>query len=192
MRQYKYCNDQGCPFGPEFQTDMTTTLPKTIERLGSRHFTDANGEDLFIDDILAHKSIEERLPKGWQQLVLESVRSGKGMVYVLALEEGKYYVGWTGDILRRIGEHFDGRGARWTRLYPPISVLLIKIGGVELETRIARECRAHWGSANVRGGPWCEVEEGQGEVPGAGQSAINRRSCLDHPQPKRRRRRCPV
>jgi hypothetical protein len=107
---------------------MTTTIPKTIEPLESRHFTDADREDLFIDNILAHKTIEERLPRGWQRLFLESVKSGKGMVYVLRLEEGKYYVGWTGDIRRRIEEHFDGRGASWTRLYPPLEVLLIKIG----------------------------------------------------------------
>jgi hypothetical protein len=117
-------------------------------------------DDIEIDDILAHKTIEERLPKGWQQLVLKSVRSGKGMVYLLKLVEGKYYVGWTGDIRRRIEEHFDDRGARWTRLYPPLEVLLIKIGSTGLETEVASRCRQYWGAANVRGGPWWGVDDG--------------------------------
>ena len=33
-------------------------------------------------------------------------------VYVLELEGGRYYVGYTDDVPRRIAEHFLGRGGR--------------------------------------------------------------------------------
>ena len=44
-------------------------------------------------------------------------------VYTLELANGKFYVGHSDDIPKRIAEHFLGRGAYWTRLNPPIKVL---------------------------------------------------------------------
>jgi predicted GIY-YIG superfamily endonuclease len=34
-------------------------------------------------------------------------------VYTLELEGGRFYVGYTDDVPRRIAEHFMGRGAHW-------------------------------------------------------------------------------
>ena len=79
-------------------------------------------------------------------------------VYVLELEGGRYYVGYTDDVPRRIAEHFMARGAHWTRTHPPVKVLEVVPGNKELEnaTTIALMCKYGW--RNVRGGTWCSVE----------------------------------
>jgi predicted GIY-YIG superfamily endonuclease len=38
-------------------------------------------------------------------------------VYVLQLEDGKYYVGKTADLPKRFKEHREGNGAAWTINY---------------------------------------------------------------------------
>ena len=40
-------------------------------------------------------------------------------IYVLRLERGKYYVGLTRRNVERIWQHIDGKGAAWTKKYPP-------------------------------------------------------------------------
>jgi predicted GIY-YIG superfamily endonuclease len=76
-------------------------------------------------------------------------------VYTLELEGGRYYVGYTDDVPRRIAEHFLGRGSHWTRTHPPVKVLEVVPGNKELEnaTTIALMCKHGW--RNVRGGMWC-------------------------------------
>jgi len=59
-------------------------------------------------------------------------KSGKSVnkvhcVYSLKLEGGRKYVGKTDDIQRRLGEHFSGGGAKWTKKYRPESVNHIQI-----------------------------------------------------------------
>jgi len=44
-------------------------------------------------------------------------------VYVLELEEGKYYVGKTKHSDVRIGQHFDGDGSVWAQKYKPVKVI---------------------------------------------------------------------
>ena len=79
-------------------------------------------------------------------------------VYTLELEGGRFYVGYTDDVPRRIAEHFMGRGSHWTRTHPPVKVLEVVPGNKELENAatIALMCRHGW--RNVRGGLWCSVE----------------------------------
>ena len=47
-------------------------------------------------------------------------------LYVLKLEEDKYYVGITRDLDERLSSHKEGEGARWTALYPPVEVLFVR------------------------------------------------------------------
>lgn len=47
-------------------------------------------------------------------------------IYVLELEEGKYYVGKTKNSNIRIGQHFNGNGSEWTKRYKPIKIIDIK------------------------------------------------------------------
>ena len=67
-------------------------------------------------------------------------------MYTLELEGGKYYVGYSDDVPRRIAEHWLSRGSHWTRLHPPIKVLEVVPGSKELENAktIALMCRKGW------------------------------------------------
>ena len=81
-------------------------------------------------------------------------------LYVLLLEQGKYYVGMAEDIGLRLWEHFKmprTTGAAWTRTYPPVSVIHCSelIGTMHDFKRIERQATLRLaklkGFENVRG-----------------------------------------
>lgn len=43
-------------------------------------------------------------------------------VYILECNDGSYYTGMTTDVDRRVAEHNEGRGARYTRSRRPVSL----------------------------------------------------------------------
>jgi len=80
-------------------------------------------------------------------------------VYVLQLEQGKYYVGATSNWEQRQAEHFSGNGSTWTKRYKPIAV-------VEVQKRVdplfedlkVKEYMFKYGMNHVRGGSYSKVE----------------------------------
>lgn len=46
-------------------------------------------------------------------------------IYILELEQGKYYVGKTHHPQMRLDHHFQSQGSAWTKKYKPIRVLKI-------------------------------------------------------------------
>jgi putative endonuclease len=40
---------------------------------------------------------------------------------------GAYYTGWTTDPMRRLAEHNAGRGARYTRMNGPVSLVYVEV-----------------------------------------------------------------
>ena len=81
-----------------------------------------------------------------------------GHVYVLELEGGCFYVGWSADIQTRIASHFLGAGAKWTQLHKPIAVHSVRPGDTLLETMTTVALMTTHGFEKVRGGPYCHVE----------------------------------
>lgn len=60
-------------------------------------------------------------------------------VYILECSDGTLYTGWTTDINRRIQEHNDGIGAKYTRGRHPVKLMHLE----EFETKqqaLKREC----------------------------------------------------
>ncbi|MBA3750830.1 MAG: hypothetical protein H0X03_08095, partial [Nitrosopumilus sp.] len=79
--------------------------------------------------------------------------------YVLKLEDGKYYIGWTNkDIHLRYAEHKAGVGAGWTKKYPPTSILKAQVGTKRTENELTLKYMKKYGWKNVRGGSWCNVD----------------------------------
>jgi predicted GIY-YIG superfamily endonuclease len=79
-------------------------------------------------------------------------------LYVLQLESGKYYVGKTTDIKRRIEEHHKGKGSEWTKLYKPVKVLETrKIKDEHDENNTTKDLMKKYGVDNVRGGSYSQV-----------------------------------
>lgn len=80
------------------------------------------------------------------------------MIYVLQLENGKFYVGYTErENGERFIEHFSDEGAEWTKKYKPIQVLEFREGTKDDENIVTLELMRELGWFNVRGGKWCKV-----------------------------------
>jgi predicted GIY-YIG superfamily endonuclease len=82
-------------------------------------------------------------------------------LYILKLEQGKYYVGVTSrSVSKRVSEHQYGfMGAKWTRRYKPIQIIDKRDLGVttydraeQYETRVTTRYMKKYGINNVRGG----------------------------------------
>ena len=81
------------------------------------------------------------------------------MIYVLLLQENKFYVGFSErPIGERFIEHFNYRGSKWTTLYRPVQVLQVLPGGIEEENEMTLRMMDKYGWWNVRGGSWCQVD----------------------------------
>jgi predicted GIY-YIG superfamily endonuclease len=83
---------------------------------------------------------------------------GTEYVYVWQLEQGKYYVGYSENLSRRLDEHLTEEGAIWTKRYKPVSIVEIVRGGVEIEKKKTLEYIKKYGFENVRGAGWCKLE----------------------------------
>ena len=74
-------------------------------------------------------------------------------VYVLELENGKYYIGESINPKNRIRQHFEGRGSLYTRLYPPIQSIKPFTNKQEVLCELSETIQrmAYHGIDNVRG-----------------------------------------
>lgn len=80
-------------------------------------------------------------------------------IYVLKLESGKYYIGKTHDLLKRLKEHFTSyNSAAWTKRYKPIYIDAVFHNADEFdEDKITLKYIDQYGIENVRGGSFCDV-----------------------------------
>ena len=80
-------------------------------------------------------------------------------IYVLALDQGKYYIGRTRLPVERINEHFNGSGSGWTKKYTPRYIIEFRTDASPFdEDKITKEYMAKYGLDNVRGGSYCQLE----------------------------------
>jgi predicted GIY-YIG superfamily endonuclease len=79
-------------------------------------------------------------------------------LYILQLENGKYYVGKSNDVQKRFREHKSGSGSAWTSEYKPIKILETRpITSVHDETNVTKDLMKKHGIDNVRGGAYTKV-----------------------------------
>jgi hypothetical protein len=82
----------------------------------------------------------------------------KSWVYVLELEGGNYYVGYSQNLDQRIKSHFSGHGSEWTRLHKPLKVCeLFPDKDTIDEQTITLRYMQMYGYERVRGGVYCNV-----------------------------------
>jgi len=86
-------------------------------------------------------------------------------VYVLKLLRGKYYVGKSSDPIKRIKQHFNMRGSKWTKKYHPLQILDIhpNCDGFD-EDKYTKILMSKYGIENVRGGSFCNVKLKKEEI----------------------------
>jgi len=80
-----------------------------------------------------------------------------GVVYVLKLEAGRWYCGYTDNLEQRIAQHFLGRGADWTRIWKPLSLFSAVEGDMELANAQTVALMAQHGWRKVRGGRYTSL-----------------------------------
>lgn len=79
-------------------------------------------------------------------------------IYILKLEQNKYYVGKSDNLLQRIDQHFFGSGAAWTKMYKPISIeRIIPDCDSFDEDKYTKMYMATYGIDNVRGGSYIQI-----------------------------------
>jgi len=80
-------------------------------------------------------------------------------IYVLKLANKKYYIGKTTVPKFRITQHFNRKGAEWTKIYKPLEVVEI-ISNCDNydEDKYTRIYMDKYGIENVRGGSFSSIE----------------------------------
>ncbi len=111
------------------------------------------------------REIKSRKPKKKKRQTEVKRRNYK--VYVLVCKNGKFYVGMTAQkVESRYEQHASGKGAKWTRLHPPVGIeSVVQLGytdeltALKKENEVTREVIAKYGGENVRGGDLCYVDQ---------------------------------
>lgn len=80
-------------------------------------------------------------------------------IYVIQLEQGKYYIGKTNNPQFRLESHFNSNGSEWTKIYKPLRVIEVKPNCDDYdEDKITRQYMDKYGINNVRGGSFVSVK----------------------------------
>ena len=79
------------------------------------------------------------------------------LLYVLKLENDKYYIGSTYNLNFRFAQHMQNQGSKWTKLHKPISIVeVITDLSKTSENDLTRSYMNRYGKDNVRGGSYCQ------------------------------------
>jgi len=80
-------------------------------------------------------------------------------IYVLLLQDNKYYIGKTNNPQIRIEDHFNSEGSVWTKKYRPVSILeIIETEDTFDEDKITLKYMDSKGINNVRGGTFSQIK----------------------------------
>jgi predicted GIY-YIG superfamily endonuclease len=80
-------------------------------------------------------------------------------IYVLELENNKWYVGKSLNVPKRFQEHLEGKGSSWTKKHKPIRIIEFKlIVSQHDENNLTKDYMKKYGIQNVRGGSYTQIE----------------------------------
>lgn len=86
-------------------------------------------------------------------------------IYILLLNNNKYYVGRTGNIRNRLDKHFNGDGSLWTKIHKPKSIINIFQSYDKYdENTMTLKMMDEYGIDNVRGASFCTRELTDGQI----------------------------
>jgi adenosyl cobinamide kinase/adenosyl cobinamide phosphate guanylyltransferase len=88
---------------------------------------------------------------------MKDIEKSPKCVYVLQLEDNKWYIGETNDLEHRIEMHKKGGGSAWTKLHEVIDVKEIIPKGNE--KIITLKYMKEFGYNNVRGYAWSQSKD---------------------------------
>lgn len=79
----------------------------------------------------------------------------KPILYILKLQDDKYYIGITLNLNQRLSQHFSGEGSQFTKKYKPLEVLKVIYNddiNEDYENKLTLEYMQKYGWENCRGG----------------------------------------
>jgi hypothetical protein len=80
-------------------------------------------------------------------------------IFILELENKKYYVGKTTNPDFRLEQHFNNSGSQWTKKYKPLKILDLKSNCDDYdEDKYTRIYMDKYGINNVRGGSYVQIK----------------------------------
>ena len=80
-------------------------------------------------------------------------------IYILKLENNKYYIGKTTNPNFRLKQHFNSSGSQWTKKYKPIKILELKSNCDNYdEDKYTKMYMDKYGINNVRGGSYVQLK----------------------------------
>ena len=86
-------------------------------------------------------------------------------IYVLYLEDEKYYVGRANDVIIRFKEHLKGYGPPWIKKYKPLSIKYkVKNDEENDEDKHVKKCMMEYGIKNVRGGSYHQIKLSKAQI----------------------------
>ena len=82
------------------------------------------------------------------------------IIYVLLLDNNKYYVGSTNNIVKRFNDHMsDSYSAAFVSLFKPIGIIKLELcTSIHHEDNLTKEFMMLHGIDNVRGGTYSQIE----------------------------------
>ena len=85
--------------------------------------------------------------------------NGKITIYVLLLEDNRYYIGKSAVIDLRLEQHFNDCGSSWTKKYKPIKVIeVVPNSDTFDEDKYTLKYMSKYGVDMVRGGSFCQIK----------------------------------
>jgi len=95
-------------------------------------------------------------------------------IYVLLLQDNKYYVGKTNNPDFRYQSHYNLNGSEWTKKYNPINLFEIIPNQDNFdEDKITLQYMNKYGIDNVRGGRYCRITLDDNEIKNIKSSIIS-------------------
>lgn len=80
------------------------------------------------------------------------------LIYVLMLENNKFYIGKTSNLEKRFNAHINGNGSQFTKKYKPINIHKVYKELSEFdEDNYTKKYMKLFGINNVRGGTYCNI-----------------------------------
>lgn len=85
--------------------------------------------------------------------------STKEGVFILKLEDNKYFIGYALNLDWEVKKHFSGQGCEWTKKYKPLKLIKIdRTRNLQTTEKIIMEYIRKYGWENVRGYHWDKID----------------------------------
>lgn len=140
----------------DLQKDLQLTLTQLqLQQQHVRLIQDVLAKSRDSPDIVQTLQRSLRCLQSSQLLNQQAFEVGESYVYVLALDGGNFYVGYSGNLPSRLHQHFVGDGSLWTKKHQPQKVVEIVLGGKDVERDKTLQYMDRYGYKSVRGYAWC-------------------------------------